>query len=545
MMKTIRAAFGLPNEPVRPAYPMTRQINVPVVRAEYEIERPQAVMGYMDRHPDSARPVIGVHPFLRTSDEEIRRSHHHVAAAARHLFTQSGFLQYGVELNCSWTVGGYGLQPSVQPNIEALRWQPGFAKTWARFLEARFAEWSDDARSCDAQGRQKFGALQSAAVRSYLGTGDILAVLDYSEKPHTGWKTSINLIDPSRLWTPPVWANRNVVLRDGVEFTESGRAVAYHIRPLPGRTGTIRIPVYSDKGKQMVMHSFDAEPGAIRGISPLGAALGAITQAMNVGDAAVLAAHVATMVVGVVTSDLPSDVVAKSIGGPDGNALSAMMEARTSWHETLKKADAHLRLGHNARIAHLSTGERFDLLAGKVAFDQYEKIIRLGLAEAARALGLAPEFLHGLKDDASYSSLKTAAVEARAIIERRRRVLIEPLTEFALWSVAEEMISDGRLPWPGGRFDKLDDFRKRRQFIRVEWRGPNIEDPDVLKATRASVERVRSGLSSLTDEINALGKDPETVLRNRAADEEMLGELGVSLPWTTASQKLNPPARPR
>ncbi len=88
-----------------------------------------------------------------------------------------------------------------------------------------------------------------------------------------------------------------------------------------------------------------------------------------------------------------------------------------------------------------ASGEKFDLHAGKVPFTEYEKIIRLGLAEAARALGLSPEFLHGLKDQATYSSLKVAAVEARAIVERRRKVLIEPLCEFALWSVAEELIA--------------------------------------------------------------------------------------------------------
>ncbi len=111
-------------------------------------------MGYLDRDPDSARPAINAMPFLRTADEEIRLGHRPVAAAARHLFTQSGFFQFGVELNCSWIVGGHGLEPSIAVDADALGWAPSFAKTWGRFLSARFAEWSDDARSCDSQGRQ-------------------------------------------------------------------------------------------------------------------------------------------------------------------------------------------------------------------------------------------------------------------------------------------------------------------------------------------------------------------------------------------------------
>lgn len=369
-------------------------------------------------------------------------------------------------LNVAWMTGS-GLEPSIVLDIDALRWAPSFGHTWANALTVRFAEWCDDPRSCDAQGRQKFGDLQGAAVRSYLATSDVLAVLHYAEKPHTSWKTSINLIDLSRLWTPPLWQERNVAVRDGIEFDERGRALAYHLRPLIGFSNTIRVPSYSG-GKQMTCHAFDTEAGATRGISPLGAAINGITQAMNVGDAAVLAAHVAATIVGVITSDLPSDAVARSIGGPDSNPLSAMMADRVAWHEQLKLNNAHLQLGNNARIAHLSTGEKFDLYAGKVSFTEYEKIIRLGFAEAARALGLAPEHLTGLKDQATYSSLKVAAVEARAIIERRRRALIEPMCEFALWSVAEEMIAEGSLPWPINTrgADKLADFRQRRQHLK-------------------------------------------------------------------------------
>ena len=67
---------------------------------------------------------------------------------------------------------------------------------------------------------------------------------------------------------------------------------------------------------------------------------------MSAHDAAVLSAHIAATIVGVVTSDLPSADVARAIGGEDGDPLGAMMASRVSWHEQLKAANAHLRLGH-------------------------------------------------------------------------------------------------------------------------------------------------------------------------------------------------------
>lgn len=538
MLQKLIDAFGAGGSARASSPPGTTLVPVPIHRAGHPPAQGETRMGYLDRNPDSARQQIGMAPVLRTADQEIRRSWTPVTAQTRHLLTQSGFLSYGVELTCAWTVGGDGLGVNVSPDADKLGWQPSFAKTWANAVEAAFREWSHDQRVCDGQGRLKFGAMQSAALRSYLATGDIIATLEFKRRPGSRWASSLSLIDPARLWTPPVYAMPNVRITDGVEFDESGRSVAYHFRPLQGFGTSIRVPVHQN-GKQVVLHAFDGEVGAIRGISPLASAIQAIAQSQNVQDAATLAAHVAAMIVGVVTSDLPSDAVARSLGGPDANALEAIMANRVEWHEQLKKANAHLQLGHGARIAHLSTGERFDLFAGKVTFDEYEKIIRLGLAEAARALGLSPEHMTGLKDQATYSSLKVAAAEVRAIIDRRRKVLVEPLCEFALASVVEEMIGDGRLPFPSrGYSSKLEAFRAQRALaLKCEWTGPAVEDPDVLKSTRAAVERVEAGLSSLSDEIAASGKDPETVMRRRADDEAALRDLGVEMPWTSSSQQ--------
>jgi lambda family phage portal protein len=547
MLDRLKQALGIAEAPEPPRAPQsTALIPVPVhrVRTDAVEDRPQASMGWLDRHPDSARPVVQGAPALRSADFEHRLAHAPVAAAVRHLLTQSAFLSFGAELNVCWISGPHGLEPSITVPSDRLGWSEPFAKTWAKALERLYAEWADHAESCDTQGRLKWGAMQGAMVRSYLATGDIIAALDYAERPGSLWRTSINVLDPSRLWTPPpaYQGQQFITVRDGIELAPNGRALAYHIRPLTlANGGTIRIPVTSGAGKRLLCHTFDADVGTIRGVSPLGAAVGGILQSMNVGDAAVLAAHVAAMVVGTVTSDLPSDAVARSIGGEDGSPLAAMMASRVSWHEALKKNDAHLRLGNGARIAHLSTGEKFDLFAGKVPFSEYEKIIRLGLAEAARGLGLSPEHLHGLKDQASYSALKVAASEARAVMERRRAALLAPVCEFALWSIAEEAISDGRLPWPTvSQKDRLADFRRRRALIQTEWRGPAIEEPDALKAAKAAIERIRWGLSSHTDEIGALGKDAETVFRNRANDAAMLDELGLELPWPNAPTRKTP-----
>lgn len=500
---------------------------------------PPERMGYLERRPDSARPALTVAPITRTSDQDIRAAWRPVAGHARGLIQNSGFLQFGVELSSAFTVGGDGLQPNVVPDHTALGWPEEFAARWSRDLERKFRDWSHDALACDAQGRMKFGALQGAALKGWFATGDILAALQYAEKRGTGWRTSLNLIDPVRLWTPPYnGAGYAGKVTDGIEFTPSGRAVAYHIRPLPGQQQTVRIPAWGATGRRLVLHVFDGEAGTVRGISPLGAAVAAIIQTQNVTDAAILAAHISAMIVGVVTSDLPTDAVAKAFGSDGTDPLAAMMASRVAWHEGLKAASAHLSLGHGARIAHLSSGERFDLYAGKQSFDAYEAILKNGLREAARALGLGPEMLDGDRTDVSYSAARMSVAETFAIIGRRRKVLVEPLCEFALNAVAEELIDRGELPFPGEGTTPLNAFRANRSLaMRTEWRGPAAPTPDELKTVRAQVMKVANGLSSLSEEIAANGGDAEATFRQRKADQDQLSRLGLTLPWPETNRR--------
>lgn len=510
---------------------------VPVVRAG---DRPSESMGYLQRSNDGHRPPIVCAPYLRTSDADIRSAWGPVAAHARTLRQNSGFLSYGVEISAALTVGGDGLIPNIVPDHERLGWSADYAEAWANELEARFAEWSNDANACDARGALKFGALQSAALRGWFDTGDILGALQYRETSGTWWRTSIDVLDPVRLWTPPISVTGRVLVRDGIEFTDGGRPVAYHIRPHAPNGKTVRLLRTGRSGRRIVHHGFDPEAGAIRGISPLGAAVQAILQSQNVFDAGVLTAHIAAMLIGIVTSDLPTDAVVRALGGDGGGSdpLGQMMAHRGAWHAALKEANAHLTLGHGAKIAHLSTGEKFDLFAGKTGFDQYETLLKLGLAEAARAMGLAPELLTGDKSDASYSSVRVALAEVDTIIKRRRAVLVEPFCEFALAAVAEELIDRGVLAFPvRGYASPLEAFRAKRGLaLRVDWRGPPMPSADELKSVKAAIERVRFGLSSIGEEVAKSGGDITATIKQRKADQDALASAGLELPWPSQTK---------
>lgn len=504
---------------------------VPVVKAEWR--RDDRQLGALDRTADSARPTLMPAPALRSFDEEQRRTWWPAAAHARHLASVSGFLSYGAELNVAWIVGGDGLRPNVTPNAYELGWTADEAREWANRAEALFAEWSQDAASADAAGRMRFGQMQGAAVRSFLLSGDVLASLDYGPKKGAAWRTSLSLIDPVRLATPVV--QQHVAVKHGIEFDDRGRAVAYHFRAINAPGQTVRVPVYGANGRRLVCHSFDTDAGTVRGTSPLASAVGGILQSMSAADAAVLSAHIAASIMGTLTSDLPSEAAMQAFRAAGDDPFQRSMEARVSWHEGLKKANSDLQLGHGARVVHLASGERFELHAGEKPFSDYDTILKHGLREAARALGLSYEALTSDKSQATYSSLKYATVETRAIVDRRRKAIIEPLCEFALDAVIEEAIAVGRLPFKRvgvyRTMTALEAFRELKRFaLRAEWTGPALPDPDALKEARAAQLRVQAGLSALSDEITAMGKDAEATMDRMKHDREMLRERGLFLP---------------
>lgn len=531
MLDKLKAALG-----ITPAPKHFDDLHTAVVPINRGIQ-----MGAMDRMPDSSRPTLQPAPPLRTWDVETRITNMPAQAQARHAASVSGFIAYGLELLQAWAVGGDGLRPSVTPDAAELGWTPEYAVEWGNSVERVFAEWANDAASCDAQGRLAFAGIQAQALRSYMLCGDAFAGLDYGPKPHAAWRTAVQMVDPLRI-TFASSSRPGVTVRNGVELDDRGRAIAYHLRALHDVGRTERVPVFGGNGRRLLLHLFDAEVGAVRGVSPLAPAIGGLLQGMQAADAAVMASQIHALILGTITSDLPNADLIRALGGEgnSNNPIARMMAARVEWHEELKKAHNDVQLGRNARIIPLSSGERLDLHGGgKGAFQAYDTILEHTLREVARALGLSYQAVSGDLSSATYASLKYSVTETRPIVIRKRKTIVEPLCRWALAAVIEEAIATRRIPFevakrPYRSLSPLEAFRELKRFaLKSTWIGPQIEDPDALKATRASVERVRAGLSSLSEEIELSGRDPEAVFDQIGRDREALRRRGIYLPQFT------------
>lgn len=101
---------------------------------------------------------------------------------------------------------------------------------WSELVENRFHLWERTPGLCDYCGQHSFGALQAAAKRAALISGDVLIVL--LQDPVTGLPR-VRLVDGQRIQTPfgtgaaaPQIAAGNEI-KHGVELDGDGRHVAY------------------------------------------------------------------------------------------------------------------------------------------------------------------------------------------------------------------------------------------------------------------------------------------------------------------------------
>ncbi len=529
MFDRLKRAMAAASSPEPPRMPGTALVPVPLVRAEPE--RPQVSMGYLQRHDQgSGMPYLAP---LRLADQDVRAGWAPVAGNVRGLIQNNGHLSGAVDQFVAYAVGS-GLSPQIEPEADLLGWEPSFAKTFARRVERLFDDWARDPLSCDDRGQQTLGQLQAAALRSWFATGDVISHHTYRARPGAGYKTGLTVIDPVRVATPPLYnpSFPNAapgVFHYGIEHDAHGAPLAYWLRPVPGGDPRgVRIPVFGPNGRQAIVHSYIGEAGQVRGISPFASVVEAIRQTVALGDAMVLAAHAAAAVIGTITSDLPSDAVARSMVGTEGDPLAMIMNSRVAWHEGLAEKKANVTLGPNGKVFHLSSGERFDMHAAKDHYGQFPEHLKALLREISRAAGLPYEMMSLDRNGATYSSGRLGLVDFWSLVELRRSALVEPMSNVALANFVEEGIDSGLIRYPGG----VTAFRKQKTLaLKCRWFGPAKPSADELKSVRAAVERLRIGLSSLADETAANGGDWETTLRQKAEETRLVNELGLELPW--------------
>ncbi|WP_412506797.1 phage portal protein [Roseovarius sp. SYSU LYC5161] len=471
----------------------------------------------------------GWKPALRETQDDVADAWDDAAARVADLLHNNGWLAGAVDQAVANTVGT-GLRVKAIPENETFGMTASEASEWSKTVERRFELWSRNAQECDIQGLRTFGQMQSAAFRSWLMTGEILAELPFRRRPWNRYGTKVRLLPPYRLSRKTENLKR---LINGVYIDMDGMPIGYRAI----RKNMFKHDVEYDvrardrAGRPRVIHVFEGLPGTHRGISPMAPALQVARQFDQLADATLMAAIVQTLFAVTITSDEPTEQVLAGLLTPQEKAqmaaqgvapMEAYMDMVAGYYD-----GASLDVGINGRLSHLFPGQELKFHTSNQPSSDYKEFSQHLLRELARCLGLTYESATGDNNGATYSSLQAATTEIFAITKARRQNILAPFCQSVYDAWLEEEIANGGIPFPGGYEAFL---ANRTAACRAEWFGAARPTADDLKKAKAHEVWKRLGVMSDAMICNDLGVDVDDVYQQLAQEKAMRSDYGLPDP---------------
>lgn len=417
-------------------------------------------------------------PLLRARTRDLARNNPHISRACEALVD----LVVGVGHDYQARVVGPGGELDEEAN-----------RRIEEYL-ARFAEQADFA------GDLHLGELERVAKRGEVEAGEVLVVRRVVDDPARVCPLAYQLIEPERLavWNTAPEAGNEV--DRGVEFDpRTGRRVAYHIDrdgPSYAPRAPVRVPA------PYVFHLFDRlRPGQLHGVTPFAAG---VLMADALGD--------------LMSSELQgSRMAAKWLAFVTSKDREAARRGNGGEMDAEGRLVEHFDSG---MIQWLDQGEQVTLAQANrpgVTFDPFVSLLLESLAASAK---LPVEMISGRYRGLNYTTIRGSrndlAQALRPAHARHQRQLLTPLCR----EVIAAGVLTGRLELPGFWDDP-------RAYLAGEWIPPGMDPVDPLKEGRAAADQVRSNLDSEPAWIRRRGRDPEMVLRERAAYQKRARALGL------------------
>ncbi|MER9961646.1 phage portal protein [Mesorhizobium sp. M0045] len=494
-------------------------------RSSAAVPKPKAAYFQSERSPF----LVGWNPQLREQQQDVQASWEKAAARSISAIQNSGFMAGIVEVSSGGVVGS-GLRMASRPDADVLGWKPEYATKWARNVETRFRAWANNPRECDAQGQMNFSQMQQAAYASYMGHGEILALMPMIRREGSASLTKVLMTPPTRLVN---WTDYTGGMIQGVKVDAWGLPIGYRLRERENLLGWRErdIRALDADGRPNVLHIKDPTIASTRGIGPFASVLKVVRQVDQYFDAnltsamiqTIFAATLKTNISGVAAYDGLFTQQDRVNGGSVDMSASAFSNIKGEWYD-----GASIDLSQHGRIAHLFPGDELNFTEAKQPGQQLDHFLGWLLREIARGGGVTYESATGDYRGATYSSVRMAGAVEWLTVMRRRNNLIVPFCNMVfLWWLDEE-IATGRIEFPGGyhRFKEMMAFAAR-----ATWTGPARPQADDFKTARAYEVRKGMQATTLSEIAEEYGRDWDDDARQRAAENALHDELNLPKPW--------------
>ena len=372
-------------------------------------------------------------------------------------------------------------------------------------IEKAWAKWAEP-ENADIRGISNFYELQEMALRRMVYDGEIL-VNKTSQGSYL--PLSIQLIEAENIGAVSITNGKNNII-NGVEVTEHGRPVAYHVSqtdPMGLRSfDTVRLST-----DQAFLLFKPKRPSQIRGISLLALVLRRIHDIDEYMDADLIAARVAACFSVFVTSQ-------------NSARQSAILPRDKKGRPNITMAPGMVR--------HLSPGESIEFADPKRNAGTASEYSATQTRRIASGLGMSADIV-ARNISGNFSAARQNLLEDQKTFRQVQKFVI---THFCMpiWKAfIDALYLAGELP--------SDYLANKDKYQEVSWLAPGWSWIDPVKEVAANKEAIKSGLTTLEDVCAASGRDWEEVLEQRKLEQDRAKELGVLLDYSSELQPLMDP----
>lgn len=369
-------------------------------------------------------------------------------------------------------------------------------------IEETWNKWAEKG-NCTPCRRFSMGMLQRQIIKSMIVDGEVLLRVIKKKVGKSRIPVALEVIEADQLddrRTAGSYGNNRIIM--GVEVNEWGAAIAYHLLPYHPGDYQFQAKNYDTVKRVLaedIIHLFVNErPGQVRGIPWLHNVIDRIKNLSGYEEAEIIRSRVQSCAVGAITS-------------PEPDALTDTTDSDSSDYKFLSPGE----------ILRLAPGEEFTMGNAAAPNPSLEGFFRTIARSIAAGIGVSYESLTRDFSNTSYSSARTALLAERDLYEVLQSEFIETfLCPFYLDHWLPMAVTGGVLPVVG--YELNEEFYEKHRWTRRGW--PWV---DPLKDLQASELALRLNLTTLTRELAGQGIDIEDLLKERAAEKELLKQYGL------------------
>jgi lambda family phage portal protein len=376
-------------------------------------------------------------------------------------------------------------------------------------IEDAFSFWADEA---DYSGRLHYYEMMALGKRQDGETGEFLMIKRYLKDKKRYLPYCLQMIEADWLTdmgVNPVMEPGQSEIEMGVEIDKkTGGAIAFHFTDPDGWGKTDRVLA------ENVIHGFQTmRPGQVRGISGFAPGVVVADDLSAIMDAEIDTVKMASKWLAIVKS---MDPLGRQVKLPtqDGKKIEEL---------------------ENAIIEYLRPHEDIEIASNPRPGSNFPPFVRLILCMFSVTTGIPYELISGDYQGLNYSTGKMIRNDFKKAL---RPLWMRHIRQFCIPTTLpffDSAVLTGKLDLPGY-------YLNRAPWVRSEWQPPGMEPIDPLRESKANIDDVNAVHRSPIEIIKARGREPEDVVKETAAFNELCEKYKVAPAEVSTALANNPAA---